>query len=684
LILHPAAGVTIVETDTPIPSRPNVTRLLDEFVVQGGEQAFCRVVEHLQPFVYSTALRRTGDRQMAEDVTQSVFISIARMAPQLRKHAQPMAWIAQAVHFTAMKAIRSEQRKQRKHAAFAAEPGRVSETREDSRWDEAIPHLDASLGSLAPTDHELILLRFYEGRRFAEIADRLGSTEAACKMRLKRALEKLSRLLASKGVVVPVAVLGSCLTAEFAKAVPLASAAKIAAGALSPTATGLLTIQSIGIMSTAKSATITAAAVLALAGIPLSIQASRLNATGAELASLEKRLATLDGPSRRAGPGPRLSRPVTVRDLLGTGGNEDTQAVLTRLLSAAMDGDETAMLRAYASLGDLDAGRYAVLIAEAKAYPGSIGARQRLLKILAEFAPIDARAGEIDKLMADNHAPAAGKLLRNWAKDDPEAAIRWFHENRAAGKLTGPSVIDQTKNQTEINLLNLLLSGVVQKDPARAVDLLYSERGTLSDNEWHDAADDVARKMGELLADGKGAAEFKAFLAKSSDPDLRGRLVDEAARRAVPRGDLDAAARFIGEYLEGPARDEVLLSRIVYSGEEFDTQFANAKRLLNDVKEADAIKKIVGAHFQTDLQGLRAWVDGFPAGEDRDAGLGAITRVLSVSSEFTEALAVANRIADPATKSAAIQDLAMEWMQKDAAGARAALPAEIIRTLPQQ
>lgn len=670
------------ESDHPnLPCRPDVTRLLDDYVSQGGERAFRRVVEHLQPFVFSSALRRTGNRQMAEDITQSIFISIAQKAPQLRKHPRVMVWISKAIRFAAAKAIRTEQRRRLKHAGYAQHHDATEEAWNDDRWDEAAPHLDASLESLAATDHELILLRFYEGRKFAEIADRFGSTEAACKMRLKRALEKLSRLLANRGVAVPVAVLTASLSAELAKAAPVAGAAKIAVGALSSgsATTGVLTTEVLGIMSTVKTISVTALAVITVAGLPLAMQASRLNTTGAELASLDNRLATLEGPSRRAGPGPRLRRPTTVRDLLGPGRNETTQAVLTRMLAAAMDGDETAMLRAYASFGDLDAGRYAELLAEANAFPGSDGARRMLLKVLAEFAPIDARAGEIDGLIAGNQGPAAGNLLRSWAKDDPESAIRWFLENKAAGKLFGTAVRDRT----ETNLLASLLSGVVQKDPARAV-ALYSELGAAPADGWDNAAAAMASRMGELLANGKGAAEFKTLLANAVDPLLRERLVDEAARHAVPRGDLDAAARFIGEYLEGPARDELMLSRIVSSGEEFDAQFANAKRLLNDIKEANAIDAIVSVHSEGDIQGVRAWVDGFPAGADRDAGLRAISRVLSFRSEFAEALAVANRIGDPATKSAAIRGFAIEWMQKDAAAARAALPADLIRTLPQR
>jgi RNA polymerase sigma factor (sigma-70 family) len=668
-----------MEAEVSISSRPHLNRLLDEFVTGGGEQSFRPVVEHLQPFIFSIALRRTGNREMAEDVTQTVFISIARMAPQLRKHTRLMVWVSQATHFSSLKAIRSEQRKQRKHAALAADPGRSSEGWDDGRWDEVAPHLDASLGALPRTDHEMILLRFYEGRKFAEIADRLGSTEAACKMRMKRALDKLARLLSAKGVAVPLVALTAGLSTELAKAAPAAGSMKIAAGALAPGAAagGLFTTGIMGIMTTSKTIPVAAIVLLTAAGLPLALQASRLGKAEAELAGLESRLEALATPGRQPRPERINPAPATVRDLIGVKANEDTRAILTRLLEAAMEGDQAALLRARAYLGGLDAGRYSALLAEAKEFPGSDDARRLLMNVLAELAPPDARAGEIDKLVSDNQAPAAGKLLQGWAEQDPEAAIRWFLENKAAGNLVGTAVSDRT----ETNLLANLLSGLVRKDAARAV-ALYAELGAAPADGWDNAASALAKGFGELLAEGKAAAEFQTLLATTADPLLRQRLIDEAARHAAPRGDLDANARFISSYVAGPERDEMVLFRIVGSGDSFDKQLANARRLLNDMKQAKAVDAIVSVHGEGDIEEVRKWLGGLPAGDERDEGHRAICRMFSYRSQFTEAFAAANLIRNPAERTAAIRSFAMEWMENDEAGARAALPADVIQSLP--
>jgi hypothetical protein len=92
-------------------------------------------------------------------------------------------------------------------------------------WREAqvLPILDASLDQLAEKDRSLVIQRFFERKRFAEIAGTTGKSEAACKMQLKRALEKLAILLRSRGIALSVPVIATGLSAEFAKAAPLAS-----------------------------------------------------------------------------------------------------------------------------------------------------------------------------------------------------------------------------------------------------------------------------------------------------------------------------------------------------------------------------------------------------------------------------------------------------------------------------
>jgi DNA-directed RNA polymerase specialized sigma24 family protein len=60
--------------------------------------------------------------------------------------------------------------------------------------------LRAALTALPATQREVVVLRLVEGRSFAEIAERLGATEAACKMRFLRGLASVRDVFEKEGI----------------------------------------------------------------------------------------------------------------------------------------------------------------------------------------------------------------------------------------------------------------------------------------------------------------------------------------------------------------------------------------------------------------------------------------------------------------------------------------------------
>src|SRR5436190_117236 len=97
----------------------------------------------------------------AKDVTQGVFMALAEKAPQLAKHPALCGWLHCTVRNLAAKTVRCEQRRQTREQRAAI----MSETHSnqtESAWEQVIPHLDAALGALSPSDRDAILLRFFE------------------------------------------------------------------------------------------------------------------------------------------------------------------------------------------------------------------------------------------------------------------------------------------------------------------------------------------------------------------------------------------------------------------------------------------------------------------------------------------------------------------------------------------
>src|SRR5438094_662091 len=88
-------------------------RLLAEYAGKGSEQAFRELVTAYIDLVYATALRWVSNHsQLAEDVTQTVFVDLARKARSLPANVMLGGWLHRHTCFVASKTMRCERRRQ--------------------------------------------------------------------------------------------------------------------------------------------------------------------------------------------------------------------------------------------------------------------------------------------------------------------------------------------------------------------------------------------------------------------------------------------------------------------------------------------------------------------------------------------------------------------------------------------
>lgn len=272
--------------------------LLRHYVANRSEAAFAELVRRHIGLVHATALRRVGgDAHLADDVTQSVFIALARKAPALLGRTSLAGWLYLSTQMAAAGVVRGEQRrKARETTAHAMD---LTNTPDQSAADLAQlrPLLDDALVTLADDEREAIVLRFFQQQSFAQIGEALRVTEEAARKRVDRSLDKLHALLGRRGITSSVAALGVTLTAAGVSATPDSLVAQVTTAAIAQAAAEGAAVTATGVATSLIP--VAAAAAVVLGAVALLTQRHANESLAAEIAQLARQNEAI--PTLRAG-----------------------------------------------------------------------------------------------------------------------------------------------------------------------------------------------------------------------------------------------------------------------------------------------------------------------------------------------------------------------------------------------
>jgi RNA polymerase sigma-70 factor (ECF subfamily) len=164
-------------------------------VLGGDRDAFATLIQRYSDPLYRHALGMTGSPDVAEDILQQSFIKAYNHLAEVRGRFD--AWLFRIVANGCKDWLKNIRRT---HVSYDEDdqPSAFNTPDEDLDRSELRLDLDRALSSLAPSLREAFVMKHVEGRSYEEMADLLGTTVGALKMRVHRAREALQALLEEK------------------------------------------------------------------------------------------------------------------------------------------------------------------------------------------------------------------------------------------------------------------------------------------------------------------------------------------------------------------------------------------------------------------------------------------------------------------------------------------------------
>lgn len=165
--------------------------------VQGDAEAFGALYSlHLDP-IYRYLYYRTGNTGAAEDLTEDVFLKAwTTIASYENRGLRFSSWLYRIAHNVAI----DYHRTRKKDLPLRSEPVTLAEEEDLGPEElvvrrEEVKELQSAISRLPQKQQEVVVLRFIEGLRHAQVAEIIGKSEGACWVIQHRALKALRSLL---------------------------------------------------------------------------------------------------------------------------------------------------------------------------------------------------------------------------------------------------------------------------------------------------------------------------------------------------------------------------------------------------------------------------------------------------------------------------------------------------------
>jgi len=215
--------MAVIQASFSVLDDPLVVLAREGLATPGGRDALSRLVRLHTDFVFGVARRAVrGDSALAEDITQAVFLVLAKRAGSVKSQGQLPAWLFQTTRYAAANALRTAARREHYEKSAAREKAEVHVADTTSASIDEFKLNDA-IANLREAERNAILLRFFSGMDYPQVAQSMGVSEDAARKRVSRGIERLRALLSpSRSNIVPELAVVGLLTSAASEHAPVA------------------------------------------------------------------------------------------------------------------------------------------------------------------------------------------------------------------------------------------------------------------------------------------------------------------------------------------------------------------------------------------------------------------------------------------------------------------------------
>lgn len=172
---------------------------------QGDKEAFQNLISKYHPFVYKFLIRLTGDKTLAEDLTQDVFLKIIRNIDRFNVHGG--AKFSTYLIAIAKNCYIDELRRTSRVSVNFDTTENIRDLVDEKNIDEIVVEklysmeIGGSLKNLTEEQRIAIKLKYNEGLSLKEISEILNIEPKTVKSRIHNGMVKLRKLLIKRGEI---------------------------------------------------------------------------------------------------------------------------------------------------------------------------------------------------------------------------------------------------------------------------------------------------------------------------------------------------------------------------------------------------------------------------------------------------------------------------------------------------